>query len=123
MDDKQLEWLGSTYDDLQAMPKPVVQTFGFQLGQVQNGVMPETATHLTHIEHGVWELKENHQGDTYRMMHLLRHEDVVFILHCFKKKSTKDKNIPKADKETIDARLKQAKAMIADLQKVRERAR
>lgn len=100
-----------------------VRTFGFQLDQVQNGVTPETATHLTHIEHGVWKLKENHQGDTYRVMHLLRHEDVVFILHCFKKKSTKDKNIPKSDKETIEARSKQAKAMIAELDKERERTR
>ncbi|RHW18990.1 type II toxin-antitoxin system RelE/ParE family toxin [Sphingomonas gilva] len=113
MDRKSVEWLGSSRSDLLGMPQPVVKQFGFELGLVQNGLIPEGAIHLSHVENGVWELRENHKGDTYRVVHLLRHEDTIFVLHCFKKKSTSGKAVPKADTETIAARLTEAKARIA----------
>jgi len=62
-----------------------------------------------------------HDGDAYRAVYYLKHEDVVFILHCFKKKSTSGGAIPPADRKTIDARLATAKVLITQMRKGEEK--
>jgi phage-related protein len=39
---------------------------------------------------------------------------VVYVLHCFKKKSTAGRNLPKRGRETLDARLAEVKRIEAD---------
>ncbi|MEG3146732.1 type II toxin-antitoxin system RelE/ParE family toxin [Sphingomonas sp. RT2P30] len=122
MDNKRVEFLGSSYRDLLDMPEEVIDQFGFELGLVQNDMTPEGAKPLTKtFENGVWELRDSHDGDAYRAVYFLRHEDVVFVLHCFKKKSTKGGAIPAADKATIDARLATARSRIEQLRKDKAR--
>ena len=118
MDDKKLEFLGSSHSDLIGMPKEVVRQFGYELGLVQNDLIPEGAKHLTKtFENGVWDLRESYNTDAYRAVYFLKHEETVFILHCFKKKSTKGGEIPDRDRETIAARLKTAKDRIEQMKK------
>jgi len=38
---------------------------------------------------GVFELVENHDGDTYRAVYTVRFKEVVYVLHAFQKKSPK----------------------------------
>jgi phage-related protein len=52
-------------------------------------------------------LRDSHDGDAYRAVYYLKHENVAFVLHCFKKKSKEGGEIPAADKVTIDTRLGQ----------------
>lgn len=40
MDEKQIRWVGSAYDDLLAFPKDARKEAGFQLGKVQAGLEP-----------------------------------------------------------------------------------
>ena len=47
MDEKPIEWLGSSYKDLCAMPEPVRRTFGYALGLAQNGLPYEDAKTLS----------------------------------------------------------------------------
>ena len=47
MDDKRIEWLGSSKKDLLAMPETVVNTFGYALGLAQNGLSYPDAKTLT----------------------------------------------------------------------------
>ena len=118
MDNKKLDFLGSSYADLVEMPKEVVRQFGYELGLVQNDLTPEGAKHLTKaFENGVWELRDSYDGDAYRAIYFLKHDEVVFILHCFKKKSNKGGEIPDRDKKTIEARLKTAKAKVEQMKK------
>jgi len=118
MDNKRVDFLGSSYKDLLDMPEEVIDQFGYELGLVQNDVTPEGAKHLTKtFENGVWELRDSHDGDAYRAVYYLKHEDVVFVLHCFKKKSKKGGEIPAADKATIDARLATARLKIEQMKK------
>jgi phage-related protein len=35
----------------------------------------------------VFELVENHYGDTYRALYTVRFESVVYVLHAFRKKA------------------------------------
>ncbi|WP_296615466.1 type II toxin-antitoxin system RelE/ParE family toxin [Sphingomonas sp.] len=118
MDNKKVEFLGSSYKDLLSMPEEIIDQFGYELGLVQNDMTPDGAKHLTRtFENGVWELRDSYDGDAYRAVYYLKHEEVVFILHCFKKKSTKGGEIPAADKTTIDARLAAAKLRIVQMKK------
>lgn len=50
---------------------------------------------------------EDHNSDTFRAVYTARFEDIVYVLHCFKKKSPKQSELPKRDKETIELRLRE----------------
>lgn len=96
----------------------VIDQFGYELGLVQNDMIPEGAKPLTKtFENGVWESRDSHDGDTYRAIYYLKHEDVIFVLHCFKKKSTKGGEIAAADKATIHSRLATARLKIGQMKK------
>ena len=111
MDDKRIEWMGSSKKDLLAMPEPVINTFGFALGLAQNGLSYPDAKTLTQFKSAVIEVLEDHDTDTYRAVYTARFADTVYVLHCFKKKSSRHSELPKRDRETIEARLKDVTAM------------
>ena len=64
---------------------------------------------------------EDDDGDTYRAVYTAHFEDVVYVLHCFKKKSTSGRGLPKRDKETIELRLAEVKRIEADKARTRKR--
>ena len=57
---------------------------------------------------GVLEIIEDYDGDTYRAVYTVKFEQVLYILHCFQKKSKKGKATPKEDINLIKQRLKLA---------------
>lgn len=107
MDERETIWIGSSYKDLLAMPEAVRRTFGYALGLAQNGLSHPDTKQLKGFAPALIEIIEDDDGDTYRAVYCARFKDVIYVLHCFKKKSTKDRNLPKADKETIEQRLGQ----------------
>jgi phage-related protein len=117
MDEKTIVWMGSSYKDLNEMPEEVIDTFGFALGLAQNSLSYPDAKTLTQFSPATIEIIENHQTDTYRALYTAKYGDTIYVLHCFKKKSTTDKNLPKRDKETIEARLTDVKEIEAKRKK------
>ncbi len=113
MDAKRIEWMGSSYKDLCAMPDIVIDTFGYALGLAQNGISYPDAKTLTQFKSAVVEVLEDHNSDTYRAVYTARFDDAIYVLHCFKKKSAKQSELPKRDKETIELRLKEVTAIEA----------
>lgn len=111
MDAKRIEWMGSSRKDLLAMPEPVINTFGYALGLAQNGLSYPDAKTLTQFKSAVVEVLEDHNSDTFRAVYTARFEDAVYVLHCFKKKSSKQSELPKRDKETIELRLREVMAI------------
>ncbi len=111
MDEKKIEWMGSSKKDLLAMPDAVINTFGYALGLAQNGLSYPDAKTLTQFKSAVVEVLEDHNTDTYRGIYTARFADTVYVLHCFKKKSSKQSELPKRDKETIELRLKDVTAI------------
>ncbi|MEO7503648.1 MAG: type II toxin-antitoxin system RelE/ParE family toxin [Sphingomicrobium sp.] len=105
MDDRRLDWRGSTKKDLMEMPEGVRQTFGFALGLAQNGLRHDDSKALSGFRPTAIEVLEDYDGDTYRAVYTAHYDDVVYVLHCFKKKSTKGNNLPRPAKQTIEARL------------------
>ena len=64
---------------------------------------------------GVLEVVEDDAGGTYRAVYTVKFADVVFVLHCFQKKSKRGIATPKADMDIIRARLKVAQALAQEL--------
>ena len=56
----------------------------------------------------VVEVVEDFLSDTYRAVYTVRFENAIYVLHCFKKKSTSGAKTPKPDLDLIRERLKQA---------------
>ena len=121
MDTKPIDWRGSSYKDLCALPMQVRRTFGFALGLAQNGLPYEDAKTLTGYRPALVEVLEDDDGDTYRAIYTAHFEDVVYVLHCFKKKSTSGRGLPKRDKETIDLRLAEVRRIEAGKARARKR--
>ena len=103
------------------MPTKVRQTFGFALGLAQNNLPYEDAKRLSGFKPAVIEILEDDDGDTYRAVYTAHFESVVYVLHCFKKKSTKGRSLPSRDKATIEARLAEVKKIEAEKAKLRKR--
>ena len=57
-----------------------------------------------------------------RAMYTVHYSDVVYVLHCFKKKSPKDKTLPKPDRKTIETRLAEVKRIEAEKAKARKKS-
>jgi phage-related protein len=56
----------------------------------------------------VLEVIDDFDGDTYRAVYTVRFAGVVYVLHCFQKKSKKGRATPKHDIEVVKTRLKAA---------------
>ena len=57
----------------------------------------------------VLEITDNYDSDTYRAVYTVKHEDIVYVLHAFQKKSKKGIATPKSDIKLIEQRLKKAR--------------
>jgi len=117
MNQKQLEWIGSSHKDLMALPVSVRQFFGFALSIAQSGDQHEAAKPLKGFHGaGVIEVIENDIGGTYRAVYTVKFKEAVFVLHCFQKKSKSGIATPKEDMDVIHARLKIAEILAKELQ-------
>lgn len=108
--EKPLHWIGSAKKDLLAFPETVVDDFGYALGVVQSGGVPPSAKPWRGEGPGVFELVEDHRGDTWRVAYTVRFEKAVYVLHCFQKKSPSGLRTARTDVELIHERLKTARA-------------
>ncbi len=61
------------------------------------------------------EVVEDDTGGTYRAVYKVKFAEVVFVLHCFQKKSKSGIATPKGDMDIIRARLKVAEALALEL--------
>jgi phage-related protein len=114
--EKPLEWLGSSKKDLIALPEDVRRFFGHALHFAQNGEKHDAAKPLKGFGGaGVLEVVENDEGGTYRAVYTVRYEEVVFVLHCFQKKSKSGIAMPKEDRAVIETRLKAAAERIKEI--------
>lgn len=108
--DKPLHWVGSAKKDLLAFPGEVVDDFGYVLGVVQMGGTAPSAKAWKGEGPGMFEIVEDHRGDTYRVIYTVRFAKAVYVLHCFQKKSPSGIRTARNDVDLIHARLKMAQA-------------
>jgi phage-related protein len=75
---------------LRKWPKPIREDVGAALDEMQEG-RPATlpVRPMSSIAGGVFELKDSDRSKWYRVIYMARHEDVIYVLHCFTKDSAK----------------------------------
>jgi phage-related protein len=106
---KNLEWIGSSKKDVRSFPEDVKDLVGFALRQAQNGGRHEAVKTLKGFEGaGVLEIIEDDVSGTYRAVYTVKFAEVVYVLHCFQKKSKRGIATPKGDIDLIKTRLKGA---------------
>jgi phage-related protein len=87
----------------------VQDTVGYALYMAQCGAQHPAAKRLKGDLHGLVEVVEDHQGDTYRAVYTTKLAGLVYVLHVFQKKSTRGVATPKRDLTLIKSRLRQAR--------------
>jgi phage-related protein len=108
---KPLVWIGSSRDDIRALPADVQNVFGFALRFAQRGGKHPDAKPLKGFGGaGVLEVVAHNDGDTYRAVYTVRLAGRVYVLDVFQKKSKSGIATPKPDIERIKSRLKRAEA-------------
>ena len=112
-------WEGDSREVLSDFPEAARQNLGFQLWQLQQGERPSDYRPLPSIGAGVFELREQDERAWYRIVYLSRINDVIYVLHCFEKKS---REMPRRDFEKARQRLKAVRARLTE-EKQHERPR
>jgi len=107
---KPCRWVGSSKKDIQDFPKDVKESIGNALMYAQAGSKAVSAKPFKGVGSGVLEIVDDHDGDTYRCVYLLRLKGVVYILHAFQKKSKTGIKTPPQDSELVRTRIKIAEA-------------
>jgi phage-related protein len=106
---KPLDFIGSSREELKEFPGEVKQDIGYALFEAQKGQKSEAAKPLKGFgSAGVLEIIERFDGDTYRAVYTVKFREVVYVLHCFQKKSKSGVKTPQQDIELIRRRLKAA---------------
>ena len=104
-------WEGDSRDVLRTFPDGVKENLGFELWALQQGERPTHYRPLASVGPGVFELRDQDERAWYRVVYLSRVEDVIYVLHCFEKKS---RDMPRKDFELAKRRLKAVRARLAE---------
>lgn len=101
-----LFWEGSAKRDFRRFPTAVQKDMGVALFLVQLGGTPPSAKPWKGLGSGVYELIEDHRGDTCRAVYTVRMADSIHVLHAFQKKSKTGIKTPRTDVALIERRLR-----------------
>jgi phage-related protein len=100
-DEKELLWVGSSYDDLLEFPREARRSAGFELGKVQAGLEPEDWKPFDSVGAGTREIRIRDVTGIFRVMYVAKFEEAIYVLHCFQKKT---QATSKHDKDIAEAR-------------------
>jgi phage-related protein len=84
---KNLRFVGDSLKRLREFPSDARQDAGYQLDKVQRGQQPDDFKPMPSIGKGVEEIRVWDDTGTYRVIYTARLADVVYVLHCFQKKT------------------------------------
>src|SRR5271167_4412711 len=108
--EKPLFWVGSAKADLLEFPEAVQDDMGVALSVAQFGGKHPKAKPWKGEGPGVFEIVEDHRGDTYRAVYTVKFELAIYVLHAFQKKSPSGIKTARKDAELIGRRLSDARA-------------
>jgi phage-related protein len=100
---KPLEFLGSSRDDLAAMPADVRHDIGMELMRVQFGGEPTDFKPMSTVGAGAYEIRVRDVSGAYRAIYVAKFEAAVYVLHAFQKKT---RQTAKTDIELAKVRYK-----------------
>ena len=83
---KELEFVGSSLNDLKDFPFDARREIGYELDAVQRGLMPSDFKPMPMVGAGAYEVRINVKG-AWRVIYVAKFEDKVYVLHAFQKKT------------------------------------
>lgn len=83
---KELEFVGSSLNDLKEFPLDARREVGYELDAVQRGLMPSDFKPMPTVGAGAYEVRINVKG-AWRVIYVAKFEDKVYVLHAFQKKT------------------------------------
>ena len=103
---KPVRWVGSSWRDLKAFPKPVQRDVGQALYAAQCGEEYPAVKALKGFGgRTVLEIIAPYERDTFRAVYTVRFDGAVYVLHAFQKKSKKGIATPQKEIELVKQRL------------------
>ncbi len=116
--EKPLGWIGSSKKDLMELPDEIRKMIGYSLHLAQFGKDDVDAKPLKGFGSAkIREIIKNDANCTYRSVYTVQFQDILYVLHVFKKKSNTGKETPKHDIDLIKSRLKEAQRMHKEREK------
>lgn len=85
---KDLEFLGSSQEDIRRFPAAARRDAGFQLHFVQAGQEPSDWKPVKTVGSGAVEIRIHKEGE-WRIIYVARFQSKVYVLHAFEKKTGK----------------------------------
>src|SRR3990167_7033997 len=86
---KEIDFRGDSLDDLRAFPIDMRKEAGFQLDKVQSGEDPDDWKPMNTVGSGVREIRMKDATGIFRVIYIAKLADIVYVLHCFQKKTAK----------------------------------
>lgn len=86
---KSLEFLGSSLDDLRAMPQSVRHAMGIELMRVQFDAEPSDFKSMRSVGSGAYEIRVRDSRGAFRTIYVAKFANAVYVLHAFQKKTGK----------------------------------
>jgi len=112
MREKPLAWLGASLEDVRAFPEDARRAAGYQLGRVQQGLLPTDWKPMTTVGPGVIEIRV-HTPVEHRVFYVAKFEEAVYVLHAFEKRT----------RQTAPPDIELARKRLADLLRRRAQKR
>jgi phage-related protein len=84
---KAMRFCGSALDDLRAFPSSARRDAGYELDKVQNGRSPSDWKPMNGVGSGVREIRIRDATGAFRVLYVAKFSDMIYVLHCFQKKS------------------------------------
>ncbi|AMV43626.1 type II toxin-antitoxin system RelE/ParE family toxin [Paraburkholderia caribensis] len=109
--EKEIRWVGSSYNDLLGFPDESRRQAGFQLAKVQAGLDPDNWKPFDIVGAGTREIRVTEQQGAFRVMYVAKFVEAVYVLHCFNKKT---QATSRHDREIAEARYR----AVANVRKV-----
>lgn len=103
-------WVADSRKQLLGFPDTVQKKIGYILEGVQAGRTSNKTKRLRNFS-GVYEIVSDYDTNTYRAVYVVNLGDLIYVLHCFQKKSTQGIKTSKRDIDLIRNRLGWAKEL------------
>ena len=101
-----LFWEGSSKNDFKGFPVPVQNDTSWRSSSRNWGQTAGSAKPWKGLGSAVYELVEDHRGDTFRAVYAVQVADAVNVLHAFQKNSKSGIATPQPDIDLVEKRLK-----------------
>jgi phage-related protein len=107
-----VSWIKAALRDFENFPEGARTICFAALTIAAEGGKADIAKPMQGIEAGVFEIALPFRGDAYRVVYTVQLADDIWVVHAFKKKSTKGIRTPKHEIDLIQDRLKRLKEML-----------